>query len=101
MKLFFNIFFLVNSVFARDLFIVSGPKSQELKINSVITFMNKRETFTKGYTVKRLTNKCIPDKDSLLHLCISKRGDTDVAYSNTKILNQIFKELNKTSEISK
>lgn len=63
--------------------------------------MNKKESFTKGHTVKRFTNKCIPDKDSLLHLCISKKGDTDVAFSNAKVLNQIFKELNKSSEISK
>lgn len=100
MKLFFSLLIIMNVTHARDLFVVSGPKGAEEFMKEWVSTINKMEEFTQDFTVKRITNKCIPDRDALIHICIDRDGIPKMVYSNDRVLNNLFKDFNKDAEIS-
>ncbi|TNF32304.1 MAG: hypothetical protein EP319_00060 [Deltaproteobacteria bacterium] len=94
MKLFFSLLIL-NCAFGRDLFVISGPSSKQIEIQSLAKTMMKEEPFTEGKISIRLNDKCERDLESLLHICIDTNGKQTIIHKNVTLLNRIFSEIKK------
>lgn len=100
MKYLFSFLLLYQTAFSRDLFIISGPKEQRSAIESLARKIAIEEPFTETLIRTRIEKSCEIQKESLLQICITQRGEQKIVHTNTVILNRIFKEIKK-EELSK
>lgn len=92
MRLFFSLCFLLFSskLPARDIILVTFDEYKE-KGRSIEKILNEKFHIPKTLiTLKETTDPCKADRSSVIHLCLTGKGNMKVAHRQTKTVTKAF-----------
>ena len=99
MKLFFKIILilsLINISYARDLFLITSSQENtdhSDKIKAIL--MEDFSIPSKAIKIMIMNKPCIANKDTLLHICITKNEKYILLNKNSQVLQRSFSQFNR------